>query len=383
MAQLQRSVQHSIPSGKGDDGISAASSSSGQAAANPRDANMHSMLHTESSMITTSTSGKKERSKREQVRRACVPCARGKRKCGTQRPCEPCIKRNMTPECVDVSPTPPSKVNRREKKPKKRQGEAYEDTASPRNSPSKRIRQDSDSNFPTEIPDQISVVEPSYNPNFPEIVAIKRFPEPVIFFRYGGSNLDIRLIFLNPPKTAIFGLDDLQSNDLMQSDQRWVHPDDQGLRFRAYLNHLVKQVSPFPNIPLYSYRLEEEGTVEIPRTISEESIKDPKTDADKRFDALVSLRKLKYIRTLAENHIRPYLPQNTRFSLEMVFQGRVLRCIRNLSQEEIYEVPIPEIHQDVVGKVLFAVSVLREQLVENHIYGSFVGLFFRPEIPCV
>eukprot|EP01138_Halocafeteria_seosinensis_P006110 gb/GECG01006247.1/.p1 GENE.gb/GECG01006247.1/~~gb/GECG01006247.1/.p1 ORF type:complete len:634 (+),score=73.53 gb/GECG01006247.1/:1-1902(+) len=73
---------------------------------------------------TKFTEGDDAKKKRHQVRRACAPCAKAKRKCAGERPCPRCVELKKADQCVDViTKAQRKRLNSEQplKSPKKRQ----------------------------------------------------------------------------------------------------------------------------------------------------------------------------------------------------------------------------------------------------------------------
>eukprot|EP01138_Halocafeteria_seosinensis_P013934 gb/GECG01014229.1/.p1 GENE.gb/GECG01014229.1/~~gb/GECG01014229.1/.p1 ORF type:complete len:527 (+),score=48.05 gb/GECG01014229.1/:1-1581(+) len=364
----------------------------------------------ERTMETDTDSQKQKSKKRSQVPRACRPCSQGKRKCDHKRPCYPCVKRGIVNQCVDVQPrkrvvrgleSSPSKDGEQEHSPTKRNKksegdfvpleEAFEDheqffpasfdSLSPAEFLSSQApveltsehRQCSstESLRPSEMPFQASsaTMSPSGFEKVPsslelspqdassaerkEILSTMRISVPICRVRYKDMDLNVRSLVLNSHMTRAFGLGDLVKYRAVRSNQRWIHPEDEDIKFRCVLYHLVQQRVPLPDIPVYSNRIEG-AYLEIPRNRARRSATGP-ADEEAQFEELISFATLERAISVIDNEVVPYLGKGMFCSLEYIFEGRVLRCETDLSSTEASKyMAVDDPHRDELFSSQFA-----------------------------
>ena len=63
--------------------------------------NLHTILHQASGPLSTAEAREHQRSKRKQVKNACVNCQKACKKCDDCRPCTRCVKYNLEATCKD------------------------------------------------------------------------------------------------------------------------------------------------------------------------------------------------------------------------------------------------------------------------------------------
>eukprot|EP01138_Halocafeteria_seosinensis_P013933 gb/GECG01014228.1/.p1 GENE.gb/GECG01014228.1/~~gb/GECG01014228.1/.p1 ORF type:complete len:560 (+),score=72.27 gb/GECG01014228.1/:1-1680(+) len=329
--------------------------------------------------------------KREQVKRACVPCSAAKRKCDHQRPCKQCIKRNLQDSCSDVKPRKRNRASNEEKCGIRDDdnGESarnsFPDTT-PKN-PSLTTREGARHSGEMELQkqDTYSAKTNSYpahtsasgtacqahqdtatatSAEHRQILAVKDLSHPVTRIRYTGDSFVIRCIFMNKAASLLFGTVAMSPEDLNGLDMRWVHPDDEPERLQSYSMHLMRRECPKEDIPFYSNLLKNS-----PATIPRSTLNGSRRDSIDCPDIL-SLKAVQETEKMIDQSIRPWIPPELTCTLECLFRGKFFRFFRRLTEEEA-AVRASDANVTIDGE-----PTARNPFAEFHVFKATICSFF-------